>query len=54
MHEVPVDSKRIDRTTRITSLGVYEIAADEPAAGVVTSRDTDGYVIIDAVQWACR
>ena len=33
------------------SLGVFEFSADQPAAIVITNRDTNGYVIIDGVQW---
>jgi hypothetical protein len=33
------------------SLGKFEFDADKPAAVVVSNRDADGYVIIDAVQW---
>ncbi|MEX0819888.1 MAG: FAD-dependent oxidoreductase [Pirellulaceae bacterium] len=33
------------------SLGKYEFDADQPAAVVLSNRDADGYVIIDAVQW---
>ncbi|MEW6303440.1 MAG: FAD-dependent oxidoreductase [Verrucomicrobiota bacterium] len=33
------------------SLGVFEFTPTQPAAVVVSNRDTDGYVIIDAVQW---
>jgi hypothetical protein len=33
------------------SLGVYDFTADKPAAVVISNRETDGYVIVDAVQW---
>lgn len=33
------------------SLGTFEFAVDRPAVVVVTNSNTDGYVIIDAVQW---
>ncbi|MDA1053599.1 MAG: FAD-dependent oxidoreductase [Planctomycetota bacterium] len=33
------------------SLGKYEFHTDKPAAVVVSNRNADGYVIIDAVQW---
>jgi len=33
------------------SLGVFEFAADQPAAVIVSNRDADGHVIIDGVQW---
>lgn len=34
-----------------TSLGVFEFAADQPATVIVTNADTDGYTVVDAVQW---
>ena len=33
------------------SLGVFEFNIDKPAAVVVSNQGTDGYVVIDAVQW---
>ena len=33
------------------SLGVFAFDQDRPAVVVVSNRDTDGYVVIDAVQW---
>jgi hypothetical protein len=33
------------------SLGVFEFAGDQPAVVLVSNRDADGYVVIDAVQW---
>ncbi|MBI4657384.1 MAG: FAD-dependent oxidoreductase [Verrucomicrobia bacterium] len=36
------------------SLGVFEFIAARPAAVVVSNHGTDGYVIIDAVQWVAR
>lgn len=33
------------------SLGVFEFTTTEPAAVTISNRDTDGYVIADAVQW---
>lgn len=33
------------------TLGVFEFAQDKPAAIVISNRDADGYVIIDAIQW---
>ena len=32
-------------------LGVFDFHADKPAAVVVSNQGTDGYVVIDAVQW---
>lgn len=33
------------------SLGTYRFEAGKPAAVVVSNKDTNGYVILDAVQW---
>jgi len=33
------------------SLGTFEFTADQPAAVIVTNKGTNGYVVIDAVQW---
>ena len=33
------------------TLGVYDFAADQPAAVTVSNRESDGYVVIDGVQW---
>lgn len=33
------------------SLGVFEFGTNSPAAVTVSNRETDGYVIADAVQW---
>jgi FAD dependent oxidoreductase len=33
------------------SLGVFEFTQDQPAAIVISNRNADGYVIIDAIQW---
>ncbi len=33
------------------SLGIFEFTTDKPAAVVITNRNTDGYVVVDAVQW---
>jgi hypothetical protein len=33
------------------SLGVFEFAADQPAVVKVSNLETDGYVVVDAVQW---
>jgi hypothetical protein len=32
-------------------LGVFEFSADQPAVVIISNRDADGYIIIDAVQW---
>jgi hypothetical protein len=33
------------------SLGVFEFAADKPAVVKISNLETDGYVVVDAVQW---
>jgi hypothetical protein len=33
------------------SLGTFEFSAKEPAVVIVSNKEADGYVIIDAVQW---
>jgi hypothetical protein len=33
------------------SLGTFEFTTDKPAAVVVVNQGTDGYVVVDAVQW---
>jgi hypothetical protein len=43
-HQPPLDGLFV-------SLGKYRFRADQLAAVVVSNRDADGYVIIDAVQW---
>ena len=32
-------------------LGVFEFRAGRPAVVTVSNHDTDGYVVVDAVQW---
>ena len=36
------------------SLGTFDFSADTPAAVVISNNKTDGYVVIDAVQWLPR
>ncbi|MEM7233725.1 MAG: FAD-dependent oxidoreductase, partial [Planctomycetota bacterium] len=36
---------------KFRSLGVYSFDAKKPAAVVISNANTDGYVVIDAVQW---
>lgn len=36
------------------SLGTYDFKADAPAVVTVSNADSDGYVVIDAVQWLKR
>ncbi len=34
-----------------TSLGVFEFTADQPVTVIVTNSGTNGYTVVDAVQW---
>ena len=36
------------------SLGTYDFTAEQPAAVVISNAGTDGYVVIDAVQWLAK
>lgn len=36
---------------QLRSLGIYNFTADQPAAVTVSNAQSDGYVVIDAVQW---
>jgi len=36
------------------SLGTFDFGADQPAEVIVSNKGTDGYVVIDAVQWLPR
>jgi hypothetical protein len=36
------------------SLGVYKFTADQPAAVIVSNAQSDGYIVIDAVQWLTK
>ncbi|HEY3900704.1 MAG TPA: FAD-dependent oxidoreductase [Chthoniobacter sp.] len=49
--QVIIDEKKapeIDHT--FVSLGVYRFTADQPAVVTVTTENTDGYVVVDAIQ----
>jgi hypothetical protein len=49
---VIVDERKAPSTgEHFHSLGQFEFAADEPAVVVVTNHESNGYVVIDAVQW---
>jgi len=49
---VTVDERRTPPIDGLfVSLGTFEFATDKPAAVVVVNRETDGYVVVDAVQW---
>lgn len=39
---------------RFVSLGIFEFAENQPTAVVVSNIDTDGHVVIDAVQWLAQ
>ncbi len=54
-HTVTVDQKKAPSLAGgFISLGTFEFAADKPAAVVVSNAGSDGYVIIDAVQWLAQ
>lgn len=36
---------------QLHSLGVHDFSANQPATVVITNKDSNGYVVIDAVQW---
>ena len=36
------------------TLGTFDFTAGKPAAVVITNQGTDGYVVVDAVQWLAR
>ena len=36
------------------SLGTFAFSADQPAAVMISNASTDGYVVIDAVQWLAK
>ena len=49
---VTVDEKKAPSLEgSFVSLGTFEFASGEAAAVVVTNQGTDGYVVVDAVQW---
>jgi hypothetical protein len=39
---------------RFHSLGKFEFAADQPAVVVISNANSNGYVVIDAVQWLAK
>ncbi len=53
--KITIDQKKaptIDET--FVSLGEFNFSANQPAAVVVSNAGTDGYVVIDAVQWLAK
>lgn len=47
-----VDERKAPSTgEHFHSVGQFEFKADEPAAVVITNHESNGYVVIDAVQW---
>jgi hypothetical protein len=49
---VPVNQREVPPIENLwVPLGVFEFAAGQPAAVVVSNAGADGHVIIDAVQW---
>lgn len=52
---VIVDQKKAPSTSEhFHSVGQFEFSADEPAAVVITNHESNGYVVIDAVQWLAK
>jgi hypothetical protein len=52
---VPVDQRKSPAGDGLFhSLGVFEFTADSPATVTITNAGSDGYVVIDAVQWRPR
>lgn len=50
--EVSVNQRKMPPIDDLSvSLGVFRFAKNTPAQVVVTNKDVDGYVVIDAVQW---
>ncbi|MFT5328631.1 MAG: hypothetical protein ACI8P0_006545 [Planctomycetaceae bacterium] len=35
-------------------MGEFTFSADKPATVTISNQETDGYVIIDAVQWIAK
>lgn len=49
---VIVNQKKVPPIDKLfVSLGEFDFSADSPTAVTISNQDTDGYVIIDAVQW---
>ena len=49
---VLVNQKKVPPIDKLfVSLGEFDFSADAPAAVTISNKSTDGYVIIDAVQW---
>lgn len=54
-HVVKVDERREPKFDKLFhSLGVYEFSADKPAVVTITTTDTKGYVVVDAVQFVVQ
>ncbi|WP_238388956.1 FAD-dependent oxidoreductase [Roseimaritima ulvae] len=52
---VTVNQKKVPAIDELLmSLGEYEFSADAPAAVTITNQDTNGHVIVDAVQWIAK
>lgn len=49
--KIAVDQRAPKIDDLFVSLGTFDFTADRPAAVTVSNAGTDGYVIIDAVQW---
>ena len=47
-----VNQKKVPPIDKLfVSLGEFDFSADTPATVSISNKSTDGYVIIDAVQW---
>jgi hypothetical protein len=52
---VVVNQKKVPPIDKLfVSLGEFTFSADNPAAVTISNQKTDGYVIIDAVQWLVK
>jgi FAD dependent oxidoreductase len=48
---ITVDQRNNEAPDLFVDLGTYAFTADAPATVTIRNADTDGYVVIDAVQW---
>ena len=49
--KVVVNQKKRPTHGTYLSIGTYAFKADQPAVVTIVNKGTDGYVIIDCVQW---
>ncbi|NQV24946.1 MAG: FAD-dependent oxidoreductase [Rhodopirellula sp.] len=53
--KVVVNQRKVPEIDKLfVSLGEFDFAADTPAVVTISNQGTDGYVIIDAVQWLAK